>query len=254
MVPERWTRHKCIYAHPNSGWQSMVWRWADTMRSNSIQHVTGPGGHPAYRAALAPTDKSSPGTAGDHPRAELFSVDPAEKRRQRSAPAGSVLRDGDEYWVTFALYIPANFPKNHRWATLFQRKFQDTASSPAWFTLNVHGTTLDVSVPGSTPEIYKPIATLSEVAGKWVQFTAHEKLSSVNSGLAEFYINGVRKMSVSGQPTVPAGDINFHFQYGYYRANEPANGQTQGPGVGVLYYTPLLIKRETLQGITPALP
>jgi hypothetical protein len=232
----------------------MVWRWADTMRSNSIQHVTGPGGHPAYRAALAPTDKSSPGTAGDHPRAELFSVDPAEKRRQRSAPAGSVLRDGDEYWVTFALYIPANFPKNHRWATLFQRKFQDTASSPAWFTLNVHGTTLDVSVPGSTPEIYKPIATLSEVAGKWVQFTAHEKLSSVNSGLAEFYINGVRKMSVSGQPTVSAGDINFHFQHGYYRANEPANGQTQGPGVGVLYYTPLLIKRETLQGITPALP
>jgi hypothetical protein len=53
---------------------------------------------------------------------------------------------------------------------------------------------------------------------------------------------------------VSAGDINFHFQHGYYRANEPANGQTQGPGVGVLYYTPLLIKRETLQGITPALP
>jgi hypothetical protein len=42
----------------------------------------------------------------------------------------------------------------------------------------VHGTTLDVSVPGSTPDVYVPIATLSEVAGKWVQFTAHEKLSS----------------------------------------------------------------------------
>ncbi len=60
--------------------------------------------------------------------------------------------------------------------------------------------------------------------------------------------------SVSGKPTVPAGDINFHFQYGYYRANEPANGQTQGPGVGVLYYTPMLIKRDVSQGIVPALP
>src|SRR5688500_15132056 len=29
-----------VYAHPNSGWESMIWRWADTMRSNSIQHVT----------------------------------------------------------------------------------------------------------------------------------------------------------------------------------------------------------------------
>jgi hypothetical protein len=238
-----------VYAKPNSGWQSMVWRWADTMRSNSIQHVTGPGGDPAYRVELAPTDGPSPGTSGNNPRAELFSVDPAEKRRTRPAPVGSVLRDGDEYWVTFALYIPTNFPTNHRWATLFQRKIQDTSRSPSWFTLNVHGTTLDVSVPGNTPDVFMPISTLSEVAGHWVQFTGHEKLSSGSGGLAEFYVNGARKMSVSGKPTVPSGDINFHFQYGYYRANKP-----QGPGVGVLYYTPMLIKRGASQGIVPALP
>jgi len=242
-----------VYAYPNSGWESMIWRWADTMRSNSIQQVTGPGDKPAYRMELAPTDGPDPGTAGNHPRAELFSVDPAEKRRERPAPATGVLRDGDEYWATFALFIPTDFPINHRWATLFQRKFQDTASSPAWLTLDVHGARLDVSVPGGTPDVYVPIATLSDVAGRWVQFTAHEKLSSSN-GLAEFYMDGVRKMSVSGKPTVPAGDVNFHFQYGYYRANEPANGQAQGPGVGALYYTPMLIKRGASQGVVPALP
>jgi hypothetical protein len=242
-----------VYAQPNSGWQSMVWRWADTMRSTSIRSVTGPGGRPAYRMELSPDDHASPGTAGDHPRAELFSVDPAEKRRQRPAPAGSVLRDGDEYWATFALHIPTDFPTNHRWATLFQRKFQDTATSPAWFTLNVHGTTLDVTVPGDTPGRFVPVADLAQLRGKWVQFTVHEKLSSTN-GTAELFVNGERKPIVTGQPTVPAGDVDFHFQYGYYRANEPANGQTQGPGVGVVHFTPMLIARGAVPGPVPALP
>lgn len=241
-----------VYAHPNSDWRSMVWRWADTMRSTSIQRVA-QGGKPAYQMELKPTDGPSPGTLGNHPRAEFYSVDPAEKRRVRQAQSGSVLRDGDEYWVTFALYIPANFPTNHRWATLFQRKFDDPEANNqnhlSWFTLNVHGTTLDVTIPGKQTDIFKPIATLSTVVGRWTQFTGHEKLSSGSSGLAEFYVNGKQMFSVSGQPTVRAGNINFHFQYGYYRANEPATGQPQGPGVGTVFYTPMLIKN----GDVPAL-
>jgi hypothetical protein len=242
-----------VYAHPVGNWRSMVWRWADTMRSASIRSVTGPGGEPAYRVELTPDDHASPGTAGDHPRAELFSVDPAEKRRQRPAPAGAVLRDGDEYWATFALHVPADFPTNHRWATLFQRKFQDTATAPAWFTLNVHGTTVDVTVPGDTAGRFVPVADLAQLEGQWVQFTVHEVLSST-SGVAELYVNGERRMRVTGQPTVPAGDVDFHFQYGYYRANEPANGQTQGPGVGVVHFTPMLIARGPTPGPVPALP
>jgi len=258
-----------VYAKPNSGWQSMIWRWADTMRFAAIQHVTGPGGKPAYRMEVAPTDKSSPGTSPDSPRAELFSVDPGEKRRQRSASAGSVLRDGDEYWATFALYIPSDFPKNHRWATLWQRKFDDregnSGSFLTWFTLNVHGTDLDVTIPGDAPFGINsaPFATLESnptgplptVVDRWTQFTAHERLSSGNDGLAEFYVNGTRVMSLSGEPTVRAGDINFHFQYGYYRTNKPkGDGGTQGPGLGVVHYTPMLIKLGSTQGDVPALP
>lgn len=257
---------KGVYAKPNSGWQSMIWRWADTMRSKSIEHVTRPEGKPAYRIEVAPTDKSSPGTSPGNPRAELFSVDPGEKRPQRSASPGSALRDGDEYWATFALYIPSNFPKNHRWATLFQRKYDDregNGPSPlSWFTLNVHGTNLDVTIPGDpVPGAYsdafatlKPTGTLPTVVDRWTQFTAHEKLSSRNNGLAELYVNGTRVVSISGEPTVRAGDINFHFQYGYYRTNGPRNGESQGPGRGVLYYTPMLIKRGPTRGDVPALP
>jgi hypothetical protein len=243
-----------VYAYPTSGWRSMVWRWADTMRPNSIQSVTGPGGKPAYRVELTQDDDASPGTAGNSPRAEFFSVDPGEKRRQRTAPAEAVLRDGDQYWATFALYIPADFPVNHRWATLFQRKFQDTASVPSWFTLNVHRTTLDVSVPGNTRDRFIPVADLAQVRGRWVQFTVHEKLSSGTSAMAELFVNGQRKPIVTGQPTVPAGDINFHFQYGYYRSNDPANGQTEGPGTGVVYFTPMLIARGAAPEVVPALP
>lgn len=256
-----------VYAHPNSGWESMIWRWADTMRSNSIQHVTRPEGKPAHRIEVAPTDQSSPGTSPGNPRAELMSVDPGEKRRQRSASPSSVLRDGDEYWATFALYIPPDFPKNHRWATLFQRKFDDReGNNPnrlSWFTLNVHGTNLDVTIPGDPQDTYsapfgtlepKPTGTLPTVVDRWTQFMAHERLSSGSDGLAEFYLNGARVMSMSGEPTVRAGDINFHFQYGYYRTNRPKSGESQGPGLGVLYYTPMLIKRGTEQGDVPALP
>jgi uncharacterized Zn-binding protein involved in type VI secretion len=248
---------KGVYVHPTGGWQSMVWGWADTMRSDSIQHVTGPGGDPAYRMELAETDESSPGTEPCRPRAELFSVDPAEKRRQRPAPAGSVLRDGDEYWVTFALHIPDDFPSNHWWATLFQRKFQDGTDFPAWFTLNVHGTTLDVRVPGTTPDVDVAIASLSEVTGRWIQVVGHEKLSSGSDGVAELYIiGGDKQMSVSGKPTAPTGDVTFHFQYGYYRDNrpKPGSGETSGPALGVLQYSPMLIKRGVSPGDVPALP
>jgi hypothetical protein len=231
------------------------------MRRTSIQRVMR-GNNPACRMEVRPTDGPSSGTSGDHPRAEFYSVDPAEKRRQRVAPAESVLRDGDEYWVTFALYIPADFPTNHRWATLFQRKFDDREANRnypqnylSWFTLNVHGTALDVTIPGNRTDVDQTIARLSGVVGRWTQFMGHERLSSGSNGLAEFYVDGKQMMSVpSPKQTVRAGDINFHFQYGYYRANEPARGETHGPGVGVVEYTPMLTKMGNSSGTVPTLP
>src|SRR5688572_7829415 len=56
-----------VYAYPNSGWRSIIWRWADTMRHTSIQRVMR-GGKPAYRVESTPTDKASPGTFGNSPR------------------------------------------------------------------------------------------------------------------------------------------------------------------------------------------
>src|SRR5512135_706193 len=108
------------------------------------------GGFPAYHMELSQGDTASPGTTGDHPRAELFSLDPSELRRERPAAPGSLgsLSDGDEYWATFAIFIPSNFPSNHDWATLFQRKIDDRSFKDnflTWFSINVQKTRVDAS-------------------------------------------------------------------------------------------------------------
>ncbi|UXI66777.1 polysaccharide lyase [Tahibacter amnicola] len=248
-----------VYTHDYNGWKSLVWRWADTMRSDAIRPVSPAPGttYPAYRFELAPWDHASPGTAGDHPRAEFFSVDPAEDRRQRVPPRENIIRQGDEYWATFALYLAPDFPLNHRWATLVQRKFQNGLSNPSqWFSVNAHMNKLDYQFPRGISGDYKVVANISDVRGRWIQFTIHEKASSNSDGLFEVYVNGQLHGRKTG-PTLDPGDINYNFHLGYYRANEPANGQTSGPGVGVVYETPLLIWRGPNPGgiaTVPALP
>lgn len=245
-----------VYAYDFGNWKSLVWRWADTMRADSIQRVIGPGGKPAYRIEIRPTDGASEGTDGDHPRAEFFSVDGAEDRRERTPPRENILRDGDEYWATFAIYVPYDFPDNHRWATLIQRKFQNggmPATYPAWFTLDVHRGNIDVAMPGTPRDVYTTIGTLAELKGRWTQFTFHEKVSSQADGYFEIFMNGKSKAKRNGA-TIPAGDINFNFHYGYYRANEKDDKFPTPPGVGVLFYSPFMIMRGTTPDPVPALP
>ena len=242
------------YAYDYGGGRPRCGAWR-SMRHQSIQHLDAADGTAAYRVELTPDDHASPGTAGDHPRAEFFSVDPAEDRRQRQPPRQNIFRDGDEYWATFAMCLPGDFPDNHRWATLVQRKFQNNMPStyPSWFTLNVHRTTVDIALPG-TPlnAAYVPIATLGELKNRWVQFVFHEKVSSGSAGYFEFFMDGVKKASRSG-PTIPAGDINFNFHYGYYRANERDDREPYPPGIGVVYYSPLMIFRGPQPTATPVL-
>ncbi len=245
-----------VYTWPWNGWQPMVWRWADTMRSNAIVRIApGPGTtYPVYRFELTPQDHSSPGTDGDHPRAEFFSVDPAEDRRQRTPPPSNIIRQGDEYWATFALYLPNDFPTNHRWATLMQRKFQNGLTSPSpWFTLNVHKGVLDFTLPRGADSEYQFLANLSDVKGRWTQITIHEIASANADGLFEVYMNRTLVARKNG-PTIDPGDINYNFHLGYYRANERASGETQGPGLGVVYETPLLIRRGVNSGGINAVP
>lgn len=243
-----------VFTYPANGWYSMVWRWADTMRLNSIQAVTAPGGKPAYRFELTPNDHASPGTAGDHPRAEFFSVDAAEDRREYTPPRDNIIRQGDEYWASFSLYLATDFPLNHRWATLVQRKFQNNVSNPPpWFGINVHKNTLDYSLPCGVPDDYRFLANVSDIRGRWIQITIHEKASAYSDGLFELYMDGVLKDRKTGA-TIQEGDINYNFHLGYYRANEPADGETYGPGTGVIYETPLIMFRGSNPGTIPSLP
>jgi hypothetical protein len=139
-------------------WRSIVWRWADTWRRDSIQRAVTAGnppagGFPAYRIGLTQADKASPGTSGNHPRAELLSVDPEEKRRGRQPSASTLgwFGNGDEYWATFAIFVPNNFPTTHDWATRFQCKLDDRffarGNFCTWLTINVHQAQVDVSAP-----------------------------------------------------------------------------------------------------------
>lgn len=243
-----------VYVYDYSGWTSMVWRWADTMRNRSIQRVTLPSGKPAYRVELTPGDHASPGTDGDHPRAEFLSVDATEDRREHVPPRENIFRDGDEYWATFALYVQDDFPTNHLWATLVQRKFQNgQPNDPNWFTLNVHRTIVDLALPG-TASSAKPyaIATLGDLK-QWVQFTFHEKVSSGPDGKFEIFMNGCPKASRVGS-TILAGDINFNIHFGYYRANEKDPNESDPPGTGVVFYSPLLIFKGAQPSKVPPLP
>jgi hypothetical protein len=286
-----------VYMEPipatDPDWEPVVWRWADTWRRDSVQRAITSGGFPVYRFEVSQCDKASPGTSGDHPRAELLSVDPAEKRRQRTAADGLLgsLSDGDEYWATFAIFIPSDFPDNHNWATLFQRKLDDryfaTPKHPSvpkdlkfmtWFTINVHrrsaGTQVDASIPGYPAFPGQPggaaddvkICDLADIAGRWAQFTVHEKLSSSGTdGEADVRLqvgSTDKRVPVAPKPatTFPAADANFtpardvtgHFQYGYYRDNGPARNVALRPGTGVAYYTPLMFSRSGVNA--PQLP
>lgn len=237
-----------VYAFDFGEWRSMVWRWADTMRSDAIQHVVGPGGMPAYRIELTNDDHASPGTAGDHPRAEFFSVDPAEDRRERDPPRENIFRDGDEYWATFAIYLAPDFPTTHLWATLIQRKLQNVSSYPVnWFSINAHGDTIDFSPPGSPSDTFVPVSTVTAMRGRWTQFTWHERMSSGSDGYFALYMDGALVGERSGA-TITGGDINFNIHYGYYRGNEG------GPGVGVVHYSPFMLLRGASPGTIPTLP
>ncbi|MBO9661486.1 heparin lyase I family protein [Dokdonella sp.] len=237
-----------VYAHDFGNWKSLVWRWADTRRVDSIQRVhPGPGTEaPVYRFELTQADRPSSGTDGNHPRAEFFSVDPEEDRRGRVPPRENIIRDGDEYWATYALYLRGDFPLNHQWATLGQRKFQNGRRNPGqWFTLNVHRNNLDYNVPLGGQSDYHFIANVSDVLERWIQVTIHEKASSGSDGLFELYIDGARVERREGA-TLDPGDINYNFHIGYYREND--GGPSTRPGTGVVYMTPLLI----LRGANPA--
>ena len=237
-----------VYAYDFSDWQSMVWRWSDTMRPDAIQHVTGPGGLPAYRVEVANHDHSSPGTAGDNPRAELFSIDPAEGRRERVPPRGNIFRDGDEYWATFAMRLAEDFPTTHRWATFVQRKFQNGYDTPVdWFTLNAHRDRIDFTPPGTPRGTFEDITTVTALRGRWTQFTFHERVSSGSDGYFAIYMDGEMVGERHGA-TIAAGDVNYTIHYGYYRSNEG------GPGVGVIHYSPFMILRGSEPGTIPSLP
>ena len=237
-----------VYAYDVGTWKSLVWRWADTMRPDAIQHVTGPGGKPAYRFEVSNGDTSSPGTAGNSPRAELFSVSAAEDRREIVPPRENILRDGDEYWATWAMYLAPDFPTTHTWATLIQRKFQNGVTYDVnWFSLNAHKDTIDFSPPGATKDTYVPISTVTALRGRWTQFTIHERMSSGPDGYFALYMNGQLVGTRSG-PTIQAGDINHNFHYGYYRSNQAM------PGVGVVYFSPLMISRSASPSAVPVLP
>jgi hypothetical protein len=231
------------------GWHNLYFRWADTTRGDAITFVPGNGidAIPAYRMELGPLDGGLPGTVNNAPRAELVSVDPREDLRLKEPPRYNVVKNGDEYWVTYAMYLDSDFPLNHKWADLFQRKFDskfDAVAKKTWFEIAVHGDSLAYCMPGGTRNScdYKQIMPVSEARGKWVQFTFHEVASTDPAkGLFEIYVDNNFVARYSGA-TLESPNANYSFHYGYQRSNTARSGDS-APGVGVAYFTPLMFRR-----------
>jgi hypothetical protein len=283
-----------VYVEPIDGWSSMVWRWADTVRVDAIQRAIGPGGNPAYRMEIAQTDGSSSGTTPGSPRAELYSVDPAEKRRGRVVTSGQFFNDGDEYWATFAVYLPTGFP-GQDWSTLFQRKlddrFFDTCidqnADPqtckkffmSWLSINVHPapgsstqSQVDASVPGypawtkdpgGAPDFVK-ICNLADITDRWAQFIVHEKVSSGNDGVADVELivagKSLAKVQVAPFPETPP-QPRPTFPTPTYKGDVYGHFQygyyrtnAKNPPTAAVTYSPLLIKRGPARGTVPPLP
>ncbi|HEY0061283.1 MAG TPA: heparin lyase I family protein [Telluria sp.] len=252
------------YAYPvatatGSGWKNVAFRWAETTTARSITRTPGNGADaiPAYRMELGPADGSSPGTTYNAPRAELVSVDAAEDKRLKEPPRENIIRDGDEYWVTYAMYLDKKFPLNHRWADLFQRKFDDKLDAKgkmSWFEIAVHGDKLSYCMPGGVRNQcdYKQLMTVTQARGRWVQFTFHEKASTDKSkGLFEVYVDNAFVARYTGA-TLESASANYNFHYGYFRSNDARNGETP-PGTGVAYFSPLMIRRGDA-GTDPQVP
>jgi hypothetical protein len=246
------------YAYADGVWNALQWRWADTMRNNAITTVSSPGSpsYPAYRFEIKPSDHASPGTAGDHPRAEFFSVDGEEAQRKRTPPRQNVIKQGDEYWATWSMYLASDFPTNHKWATLFQRKFDNKANATvtrSWFSINAHGDRLDYTLPGACAlnacdYSQTFIKSVSSSRGKWTTFKIHERASTGSDGLFELYVDD-RLVQRRDGPTIEDRNADYNFHYGYYRGNERMNPASQPPGTGVVYMSPLMIARVTPIGV-----
>ena len=117
----------------------------------------------------------------------------------------------------------------------------------------MHKDKVDATWPRGSNSSYVPVADLSAVAGRWTQITIHEIASANGDGLFELYLGRALVQRTQG-PTIDPGDINYNFHLGYYRENEPAPGETQCPGTGVVYETPLLIRRGPNPGGIDAVP
>ncbi|SHH40543.1 heparin lyase I family protein [Massilia sp. CF038] len=235
-------------SHTTGGrWKNMYFRWADTTRNNAIQVTPGTGGTgpvPAYRMEISPAD----GSATSTPRAELISVDPKEDARLKEPPLENVIQNGNDYWVTYAMHLDPKFPLNHRWATLFQRigdAKQDAVTKMTGFEIAVHGDKLSYCMPGGVRNQcdYKQLMTVSEARGKWIQFTFHEVASTDPAkGLFEVYANNAFVARYTGA-TIDSTTANYALHYGYYRSNA-ARSNDMAPGVGVAYFSPLMIRRN----------
>ncbi|HEY5800814.1 MAG TPA: heparin lyase I family protein [Burkholderiaceae bacterium] len=249
------------YAYPVNGWDSLQWRWADTTRVDSITRVMSPGpvSRPAYRFEVSQADGASEGTQGNAPRAELFSVDAEEDKRRKEPPRSNIVKEGDEYWATWGMYLNSDFPLNHWWADLFQRKWDNThVPTKSWFEISAHGDSLDYCIPGGVYNNcnYKRLMTITQARGRWIQFTIHEKASvDPSKGLFELYMNGVLVERFNGA-TIESTSTNYNFHYGYYRTNDARVPGNSVPGTGVVYMSPFMIRRGAVAGDpqVPAIP
>jgi hypothetical protein len=242
------------YAYPaatrtGAGWDNVYFRWAETTRADAITVTAGSGADaiPAYRMEVGAVDGGLAGTTDNAPRAELISVDAHEDLRLKEPPRTSVIKNGDEYWVTYAMWLDPKFPLNHKWADLFQRKFDakfEATAKKTWFEIAVHGDKLSYCMPGGVRNLcdYKQFMTVSEARGRWVQFTFHEVASTdAAKGLFEVYVDNNFVARYTGA-TLESATANYDFHYGYYRSNNARNGDV-APDVGVAYFSPLMIRR-----------
>jgi hypothetical protein len=129
---------------------------------------------------------------------------------------------GDDVYMGWSVYIPPNFPYvTNGGSNLIVEWHADASMSQAPFHFGINGyngqffVDLHTAATGFSPVLHRDLGSL--VTGRWVDCVLRTKWAQDASGVLEFWMDGVKKVSWTGRTWGTQQGV--YPMAGYYRAN-----------------------------------
>ncbi|KEQ04792.1 polysaccharide lyase [Pseudorhizobium pelagicum] len=184
-------------------------------KSYAYSRSRAPDGSNAERFELRPGD--CPRSTGD------CGADRERIEKSEQLPASKV---GSEYWYSFSVYVPEDWPRTAPLTTkLGQFHQKGEGKPPVLFQFDEYGYEFELSNPSQVQkDPMNPVRPLRNVSlkpaaamrGAWTEVLVHAKWSRQQDGFINVWVDGQKKVDLAG----PNVDRNqpVYFKYGIYRS------------------------------------